>query len=57
MEALRYLTGFAPPVAAGRFRIVDFRNGILETEQLWSPDPGCAACAAVPVASTSATVN
>jgi hypothetical protein len=48
MEALRYLTGLAPPAAAGRFRVVDFRGGITETEQPWPPDPDCAACAAVP---------
>ncbi|HET8660199.1 MAG TPA: ThiF family adenylyltransferase [Micromonosporaceae bacterium] len=50
MEALRYLTGFAPPVAAGRFRLVDFRAGVAETEQPWPPDPDCAACASVPAA-------
>jgi molybdopterin/thiamine biosynthesis adenylyltransferase len=49
MEALRYLTGFAAPVAAGRFRVVDFRCGVTETEQPWPRDPDCAACAAVPV--------
>lgn len=49
MEGLRYLTGFAPPAAAGRFRLVDFRCGVTETEQAWPRDPDCAACAAVPV--------
>jgi len=48
MEALRYLTGFAAPVAAGRFRLVDFRAGLAETEQPWPRDPDCAACASVP---------
>lgn len=48
MEALRYLTGFAAPVAAGRFRLVDFRDGVTETEQPWPRDPDCAACATVP---------
>jgi len=48
MEALRYLTGFASPVAAGRFRLVDFRAGFNETEQPWRRDPNCAACASVP---------
>jgi molybdopterin/thiamine biosynthesis adenylyltransferase len=51
MEALRYLTGFAAPAAAGRFRVVDFRCGVTETEQPWPRDPDCAACAAVPVRS------
>jgi molybdopterin/thiamine biosynthesis adenylyltransferase len=48
MEALRYLTGFAPPAAAGRFRLVDFHGGVTETEHPWPRDPDCAACAAVP---------
>ena len=48
MEALRYLTGLAAPVAAGRFRLVDFRAGFVETEQPWPRDPDCAACASVP---------
>jgi molybdopterin-synthase adenylyltransferase len=48
MEALRYLTGFTPPVAAGRFRVVDFRGGVTEIEQPWPRDPDCMACASVP---------
>jgi molybdopterin-synthase adenylyltransferase len=48
MEALRYLTGFGPPVAAGQFRVVDFRGGATETEQRWPQDPDCTACARVP---------
>jgi molybdopterin/thiamine biosynthesis adenylyltransferase len=48
LEALRYLTGFAPPAAAGRFKLVDFRDGVSETEESWPRDPDCTACAAVP---------
>jgi hypothetical protein len=52
MEALRYLTGFAAPVAAGRFRVVDFRGGVTETVQRWPRDPDCPACARVPAGRT-----
>lgn len=56
LEALRYLTGFAPPAAAGRFRMVDFRDGVSETEESWPRDPDCAACAAVPAPAAPAGV-
>ncbi|MGE5828650.1 MAG: hypothetical protein ACM30G_09850 [Micromonosporaceae bacterium] len=35
----------AAPIAAGRFRLVDFRAGFAEAEQPWPRDPECAACA------------
>ncbi|HEV2782176.1 MAG TPA: ThiF family adenylyltransferase [Actinophytocola sp.] len=57
MEALRYLTGFAAPAAAGRFRVVDFRAGGTETDQPWPRDPDCAACAAVPTRPAPAGVD
>jgi molybdopterin/thiamine biosynthesis adenylyltransferase len=57
MEALRYLTGFAPPAAAGRFRVVDFRGGVTETEHPWPRDPDCATCGAVSTLSAPAGVD
>jgi molybdopterin-synthase adenylyltransferase len=47
MEALRYLTRFAPPVAAGRQRFVDFATGDQET-RVWTRWPGCPVCATAP---------
>jgi molybdopterin-synthase adenylyltransferase len=43
MEALRYLTGFAPPIAAGCVRCLDLATG--EEEALyWQRMPDCPAC-------------
>jgi molybdopterin-synthase adenylyltransferase len=47
MEALRYLTAFALPIAAGRQRFVDFATGDQET-RAWTPWPGCPVCATAP---------
>lgn len=47
MEALRYLTAFAPPIAAGCERSVDFATGDQET-RVWTPWPGCPVCATAP---------
>ena len=46
MEALRYLTGFAPPVSAGRLWTLDLITGACGVEDEWSPLPGCPVCAA-----------
>lgn len=47
MEALRYLTAFAPPIAAGCQRFVDFATGDQET-RAWTPWPSCPICATAP---------
>jgi hypothetical protein len=46
MEALRYLTGFAPPVSAGRLWTLDLITGACGIDDEWSPLPGCPVCAA-----------
>jgi molybdopterin-synthase adenylyltransferase len=53
MEALRYLTRFADPLAAGRHRFVDLATGEEEVVA-WQPWPGCPVCEAVPAARRSA---
>lgn len=47
MEALRYLTGFAPPIAAGRHRFVDLVTGEEEVAA-WQPWPECPVCQSAP---------
>ncbi|MFW6693360.1 HesA/MoeB/ThiF family protein [Streptomyces sp. MAR4 CNX-425] len=47
-EALRYLTGFEPPQAAGCRVVVDLRDGLAATRVPFTRDPGCAVCAAAP---------
>jgi molybdopterin/thiamine biosynthesis adenylyltransferase len=44
VEALRYLTGFAPPVSAGRCWMVDLVTGACGVEDEWSRRPGCPVC-------------
>ncbi len=44
-EALRYLTGFEPPRAAGAHVILDLRTGLVPTWQPFPRDPACPACA------------
>jgi hypothetical protein len=44
-EALRYLTGFEPPRAAGSRVVVDLRTGLTPTWHPFTRDPGCAECA------------
>jgi molybdopterin/thiamine biosynthesis adenylyltransferase len=46
MEALRYLTGFAPPIAAGRRRFTDFVTGAEEV-RTWERWPDCPVCQTV----------
>lgn len=45
LEALRFLTRFAEPVAAGRLWLVDFATGEHAVGFEWSRDPACAVCA------------
>jgi molybdopterin/thiamine biosynthesis adenylyltransferase len=47
MEALRYLTAFAPPIAAGCERFVDFSTGEQEV-QPWTRWPDCPVCRTAP---------
>jgi molybdopterin/thiamine biosynthesis adenylyltransferase len=44
MEALRYLTGFQPPYAAGRTVLIDVRDGCAQSLEPWPRDPDCALC-------------
>jgi molybdopterin/thiamine biosynthesis adenylyltransferase len=44
-EALRYLTGFEPPRAAGAQVVLDLRTGLVPTWQPFARDPECPACA------------
>jgi hypothetical protein len=53
MEALRYLTEFAPPLAAGRHRFVNLATG-KEDEFAWQPWPECPVCPTAPTARRSA---
>jgi molybdopterin-synthase adenylyltransferase len=48
MEALRYLTGFAPPIAAGCERFVDFASGEQEVQR-WARWADCPVCPTAPV--------
>jgi hypothetical protein len=57
LEALRYLTGFAPPVAAGKVWMLDLATGRVEIGHEWSARPDCRFCgrlAASPGASETA---
>ena len=47
MEALRYLTGFAPPIAAGKMRFFDFATGAEEVKA-WQRWPDCPVCQTAP---------
>ncbi|MFC5816954.1 HesA/MoeB/ThiF family protein [Nonomuraea harbinensis] len=47
-EALRYLTGFEPPQAAGGRVTLDLRDGLRASWEPFPRDPGCPACALVP---------
>jgi molybdopterin-synthase adenylyltransferase len=46
-EVLRYLTGFEPPMYAGRPVIVDFAAGCATKQVTWSRSAVCAVCANV----------
>jgi molybdopterin-synthase adenylyltransferase len=49
MEALRYLTGFAEPVAAGIMNTIDVATGT-RTAQVWNRREHCDVCASAPPA-------
>jgi molybdopterin-synthase adenylyltransferase len=49
MEAVRYLTRFAEPIAAGRMRLIDCATGAEEVLP-WEPWPECPVCATAPAA-------
>jgi molybdopterin-synthase adenylyltransferase len=49
MEALRYLTRFTEPIAAGCDRIIDFTTGA-ERVRRWDRRPDCPVCASGPAA-------
>lgn len=44
MEALRFLTRFAPPISVGCFRFVDFATGVESEPQRWEREPDCPLC-------------
>jgi molybdopterin/thiamine biosynthesis adenylyltransferase len=44
LEAVRYLTGFAPPIAAARQWLVDFRTGETTVGYSWPRVPDCPLC-------------
>lgn len=44
LEAARYLTGFAPPIAAGRVWFIDFATSRLELAFSFERDPNCPVC-------------
>ncbi|WP_188197406.1 HesA/MoeB/ThiF family protein [Nonomuraea sp. SYSU D8015] len=50
-EALRYLTGFEPPRAAGARVMLDLRTGLVPVWEPFPKDPDCPACALAPVRS------
>jgi len=48
MEALRYLTRFEEPVAAGVNHVIDFAGGCaMEATDVWERRPDCSICAGV----------
>ena len=58
MEALRYLTGFAPPIAAGCERFVGFATGDQEVQRWtrWADCPVCPTAPGPPAAGVPAAV-
>ncbi|MFI7616585.1 HesA/MoeB/ThiF family protein [Nonomuraea terrae] len=48
-EALRYLTAFEPPRAAGARVMLDLRTGLVPVWEPFPRDPECPACALAPV--------
>jgi molybdopterin/thiamine biosynthesis adenylyltransferase len=48
MEALRYLTGIVPPVAAGTYQLIDFAGSCSTSVDPWPQDPSCEICATAP---------
>jgi molybdopterin-synthase adenylyltransferase len=52
LEALRYLTRFAPPISAGKLWIVDFATGDSDVGYEWPRDPECSLCGSAVAAET-----
>jgi molybdopterin/thiamine biosynthesis adenylyltransferase len=48
MEALRYLSRFAPPISAGKLWLVDFASGQTDVGFEWSRLPECSVCGTLP---------
>lgn len=48
LEALRYLTGFAPPISAGRYWQVDLASGRTEVALSWERAAYCPVCGQPP---------
>lgn len=46
LEALRYLTAFAPPISSGRAWLIDFANGEAGVAHEWPRIPECVVCGA-----------
>jgi hypothetical protein len=44
-EALRYLTGFEPPRAAGTNIVLDLRTGLTPEREPFAESPRCRVCA------------
>lgn len=44
LEALRYLTGFAPPISAGRYWQVDLASGATQVALAWERSADCPVC-------------
>jgi molybdopterin/thiamine biosynthesis adenylyltransferase len=54
-EALRYLTGYEPPYAAGAEVLVDVSGGCGQRREPWPRNPQCAPCATAAAARTAGT--
>lgn len=55
LEAVRYLTGYAPPISAGKVWLVDFATGQTQVSYEWSRQLDCPVCASqVPPVATPA---
>lgn len=55
MEALRYLTGIVPPVAAGAYQLIDFAGSCSTSVEPWPQDPSCGVCATAPPKRSTST--
>lgn len=51
-EALRYLTGFEPPRAAGAYVLLDLRTGLQPQWEPFTENPDCPACSTAPTRCT-----
>jgi molybdopterin/thiamine biosynthesis adenylyltransferase len=54
LEAVRYLTGIAAPVSAGRYQLIDFAETADTDSDAWPADPSCPVCATAPARRRSA---